>query len=230
MWVGRIAVAVAATALIAWPAGAADVQIKAKDNYFTPSSRIITVGDTVTWVNAGDLSHTVSSFPSAATEFDSSPDDDTCDDGNPLTEENCLDPGDQFEATFTAPGIYDYRCKIHGTTASKPTSAGDQSETCGMCGRIDVRAASSRAPEPTETPTLDRPNPSSPTPSVSPSASPSASGEPSDDPSPDPTTSGLAAGGDGGGGSGGRALVAVLAIGALSGAGFFTWRRFLSTR
>lgn len=223
----RIAAVVVAAISLAAPADAAEVQIKAKDIYFTPSLRVITVNDTVTWTNDGDLSHTVTSFPGAPRSFDSSPGSDTCDDGNPLTEEECLEPGDRFEETFTEPGIYDYYCKVHGSTAGKPTGPGDQSEPCGMCGRIDVRAPQAR-PSPTTTPTLDRPD-ETPSPTASPSASPSASPEPTDDDAtgavdPDDRTQPRE---DGSGG--GRALIAVLAIAVLSGAGFFIWRRFLAT-
>lgn len=230
MWGGRIAAVVIATTLIAWPAPAAEFQVKAKDLYFTSSLRVITVGDTVTWLNDGDVSHTVTTFPGAPESFDSSPDDDICDDGNPLTEENCLDPGDTFEFTFTKAGIYDYRCKPHGTTDAKPTASGDQNEPCGMCGRIDVRPAA-RPTEPEATPTLERTRTPDPSESASPSASPttSASETPSGVPSDEPTDGSVplaAPGGDGGG----RALVALLAIAALSGVGFFTWRRFLATR
>lgn len=226
MWIRCFSIVLAATALIPWPASAADFQIKAKDIYFTPSTRVITVGDTVTWTNDGDESHTVSSFPGAPAAFDSSPNDDVCDDGNPLTPERCLDPGDNFEFTFTTAGIYDYRCKVHGDTNAKPVAKGDQSEPCGMCGRVDVRAASSKPPEPSETPTLNRP--SSPTPS--PSVSPSPTVSPEESPSlPIEPGNGETPGGDSGGGAGSRGVIAIVAIAVLSGAGFFTWRRFLAT-
>jgi plastocyanin len=225
----RVAVVLAVATALAAPASAADVQIKAKDIYFTPSLRVITTNDTVIWVNDGDLAHTVTSFPGAPRSFDSSPNATTCDDGNPLTQERCLEPGDRFEVTFTQPGIYDYYCKVHGTTVAEPTAPGDQAEPCGMCGRIDVRAPVTR-PSPTSTPTLDREDPT-PTATASPSPSPSPSDTlgPTDEPTDQATsdTPGTPAGG--GGGGGGRALIAILAIAVLSGAGFLTWRRFLAT-
>lgn len=223
---------VATAALLASPSSGADVQVKAKDLYFTPSLRTITVGDTVTWRNDGEQAHTVTSFADAPSQFGQQFTD-VCDDGNPLTDEQCIEPGATFSVTFTTAGIYDYRCRPHGNEEAKPTSGGDQSRPCGMCGRVDVREAPGAPPTPTTTPTLKRTR----TPTETPTATGSATATPTDDVTPAPgSTDGdgvpIAAptGGASGGDGSGRALVAFLAIGLLSGAGFFTWRRFLATR
>ena len=64
------------------------------DSMFSPASLTISVGDTVTWRNADDRPHTVTSNDGA---FDS---------GN-------LDEGQGFSFTFTEPGTYTYRCDYH---------------------------------------------------------------------------------------------------------------------
>ena len=61
---------------------------------FSSASLTIAVGDTVTWRNADDRPHTVTSNDGA---FDS---------GN-------LDEGQGFSFTFSEPGTYTYRCDYH---------------------------------------------------------------------------------------------------------------------
>ena len=69
-----------------------DVEIG--DSVFSPASLTIAVGDTVTWRNADDRPHTVTSS------------DGTFDSGN-------LDEGQGFSFTFTEPGTYAYLCEYH---------------------------------------------------------------------------------------------------------------------
>jgi len=64
------------------------------DSAFSPATLTIGVGDTVTWRNADDRPHTVTSNDGA---FDS---------GN-------LDEGQGFSFTFTEPGTYTYLCEYH---------------------------------------------------------------------------------------------------------------------
>jgi plastocyanin len=65
------------------------------DNFtFSPPMLTVSVGSTVTWLNADDIPHTIAandrSFRSKA-----------------------LDTDDHFSFTFTAPGDYDYFCSLH---------------------------------------------------------------------------------------------------------------------
>lgn len=64
------------------------------DFAFQPSMIVVQVGGTVTWYNAGGVTHTVTSDSGA---FDS---------GN-------LAPGQSFSMTFSTPGTYSYHCAIH---------------------------------------------------------------------------------------------------------------------
>ena len=59
---------------------------------FGPAETTIEVGDTVTWENSGDTTHTVKGdgFFSKA-----------------------IDPGDSYEHKFTKPGTYEYLCTLH---------------------------------------------------------------------------------------------------------------------
>lgn len=65
------------------------------DNEFSPKQMHINVGDTVTWVNNGQVAHTVTAD---ANKFDS---------GN-------IDAGKTYSHTFTEPGTYAYYCALHG--------------------------------------------------------------------------------------------------------------------
>jgi plastocyanin len=76
------------------PAAAASQQVQIANSAFGPSALTVQVGDTVTWTNADDRPHTVTSDGGA---FDS---------GN-------LDEGASFSFTFTAAGTYTYRCQYH---------------------------------------------------------------------------------------------------------------------
>jgi plastocyanin len=76
------------------PARAAEHTVQIADSAFSPATLTIGVGDTVTWRNADDRPHTVTSNDGA---FDS---------GN-------LDEDLGFSFTFTEPGTYTYRCDYH---------------------------------------------------------------------------------------------------------------------
>jgi plastocyanin len=98
----RVAVALA---LVGWLASlltllgpsqvlGAEHAVEIGDGAFSPSTLTISVGDTVTWRNADDRPHTVTS------------NDGTFDSGN-------LDPGVGFSFMFTEPGTYTYVCVYH---------------------------------------------------------------------------------------------------------------------
>jgi plastocyanin len=71
------------------------VTIAVRDNFFAPATNvIIAVGGTVTWVWQGDIPHDVESTDGA---FHSS----------------ALKTEGTHHATFSTPGIYNYRCSIH---------------------------------------------------------------------------------------------------------------------
>jgi plastocyanin len=76
------------------PTRAAEHAVQITDSTFSPATLTISVGDTVTWRNADDRPHTVTSNDGA---FDS---------GN-------LDEGQGFSFTFSEPGTYTYRCDYH---------------------------------------------------------------------------------------------------------------------
>jgi plastocyanin len=76
------------------PTRAAEHVVQIADSAFSPATLTISVGDTVTWRNADDRPHTVTSNDGA---FDS---------GN-------LDEGQGFSFTFTEPGTYTYLCEYH---------------------------------------------------------------------------------------------------------------------
>jgi len=86
--VGGVALSVPA------PAAAASQAIQITDSAFGTAALTVQVGDTVTWTNADDRPHTVTSQDGA---FDS---------GN-------LDEGGTFSFTFTAAGTYAYLCEYH---------------------------------------------------------------------------------------------------------------------
>src|SRR5437660_290923 len=65
------------------------------DNEFSPKQIHINAGDTLTWVNNGQVAHTVTA------------DDNKFDSGN-------IDTGKTYSHTFTTPGTYAYYCALHG--------------------------------------------------------------------------------------------------------------------
>jgi plastocyanin len=79
---------------LASPVAAASHSIAITDSAFRTAVLTVQVGDTVTWTNADDRPHTVTSQDGA---FDS---------GN-------VGEGAAFSFTFTAPGTYTYLCEYH---------------------------------------------------------------------------------------------------------------------
>ncbi len=71
------------------------------ENFFSPSSLTVEVGDTVFWTNQGNLVHTVTSATPAG----------VLDSGN-------IAPGETYSFTFTSVGTFNYRCIYHPMTGS----------------------------------------------------------------------------------------------------------------
>jgi plastocyanin len=213
-----LALVVFGLGVLALPASAESRSISMKDSYFATRYLVITVGDSVVWSNNGDLGHTVVAFDGSFSSSSS----DTCDDGNPLTSEDCMDPGENFDRTFETVGTFDYFCKIHGNAETPPDpNAGATEQPCGMCARIKVIAKSSPKPVKTNTTNANprRTPTKSPSPSVTPTPSKSATALPTVTTSP-----------AGSGKGPGQGVVALAAILILAAAGFAVWRYYLAPR
>lgn len=92
-----IAVALAALALPAFPAGAADTEVRVGDFFYRPAYVRVEPGDTVTWRILDGAPHTITTRRGTPVRFDS--------DGRA--------PGETYEFTFTEPGRYPYFCTFH---------------------------------------------------------------------------------------------------------------------
>ena len=73
-----------------------------RKSLFEPRELVVTAGTTVTWVNADDVPHTVTSTASAR-----------------LFDSKTLRADDTFSFEFKAPGTYDYFCKVHPSMTGK---------------------------------------------------------------------------------------------------------------
>ncbi len=80
----------------------APVKVSIADFVFEPKELIVTVGTTVTWVNADDVPHTVTSTASP-----------------PLFGSQTMDTNDTFSFVFKTVGTYDYFCKLHPAMTGK---------------------------------------------------------------------------------------------------------------
>jgi amicyanin len=74
----------------------AAVAVKIDNFHFLPGELTVSAGATVTWHNADDVPHTVTSK-----------------DGEPVLDSGALDTDDKYSFTFTKPGTYTYYCKVH---------------------------------------------------------------------------------------------------------------------
>jgi plastocyanin len=70
--------------------------VKIENFAYEPRSLTISVGTTVTWVNADDVPHTA-----------------TAEGDTPAFDSKALDTDDKFSFTFTKTGTYPYYCKVH---------------------------------------------------------------------------------------------------------------------
>lgn len=98
----------------------ADLVIDIQDNFFDPEEIEVAPGDTVTWVNNGDLVHTATLDPEIAQD----PDNAVLPDGAETWDSGDLQSGDEFSVTLEVPGEYVYFCRPH--------------EALGMVGTIIV--------------------------------------------------------------------------------------------
>lgn len=110
-------------ALVALLSGCADsggstntAQIEIKANAFSPMTKEVKAGTTVTWVNRDGYAHTVTPL-NATSEFKDSGD---------------LNGGQTYKVTFNTPGEYKYRCKPHSSMSG--------SMATGMIGTVIVKA------------------------------------------------------------------------------------------
>jgi plastocyanin len=76
-------------------------QVFMQGSAFNPTTRTVSAGTTVTWVNKDGVAHTAtsSSVPAGAATFSS---------GN-------VGANGQFQVTFATAGTYQYYCTIHGS-------------------------------------------------------------------------------------------------------------------
>jgi plastocyanin len=77
----------------------ASASVSIGDNFYSPASVSVAVGDTVTWANNGQAQHSA-----------------TADDGSFDT--GVFGPGGSRSHTFTQPGTFSYFCTVHGQVQS----------------------------------------------------------------------------------------------------------------
>jgi len=104
---------------------AATVNIQIGDNFFSPATATVNVGDTVVWTHTGTGGR---------------PHDVTADNGSFLSPRNLMN-GATFSYTATTPGTFNYGCTIHanmdgvltvlGAPAAAPSTGGG-----GMIGAV----------------------------------------------------------------------------------------------
>lgn len=76
--------------------------VSVQDNSFSPTTVTIAAGGTVTWMLNGESPHDISgSFANIVKQ-----------------------PGETFSFTFSAPGVYDYRCDIHTIPGTRARMTG----------------------------------------------------------------------------------------------------------
>lgn len=86
------------TLFVAAPAGGARTQNVQMGDFFYRAQRVrIDPGDSVTWTNAGEIAHTVTSRRGAPERVSS----------------GVRDAGEAFTKMFIKPGTYDYVCTLH---------------------------------------------------------------------------------------------------------------------
>ena len=89
-----VACLLAAIVLLSGAVRAQDATAKIDNFTFVPARLTVKAGATVTWRNADDIPHTVTSTTQ-------------------LFKSKALDTEDSFSFTFTEPGTYQYFCSLH---------------------------------------------------------------------------------------------------------------------
>src|SRR5215212_8661528 len=121
------ALALVVVVLIAPSAGATGLQtttttVSIQDFFFSPANVSVPAGTTVTWVNEGNIPHTVTSDDG---QFDS----------------GVLMPGDSYTVMFKGRGTITYHCAIHpsmsgSVTVGTPTGGASGQPTMGQSARM----------------------------------------------------------------------------------------------
>ena len=202
----RILAALGSLAVLLAPlaSSAATKNVDIPGRYFTPPRVSILVGNTVHWTNSSNERHSITSMDSSKDQFTSS---DMCPGRGLFGRNDCLEPGETYQHTFSRAGTYDYYCKIHGNQGSYPD--------CGMCGRVTVTKKSATiAPTTPATPTST---------ASSPSPSPTITGTEVTS----PTSTAVAAGRDEGTSTSTLLAIAALAVVLLAGTGIVVYRTMI---
>jgi plastocyanin len=76
---------------------------------FVPDELEVAVGDTITWVNTGNIVHTSTLDPEIARD----PENAQLPDGAETWDSGDIEPGDEFSITLEVPGEYVYFCRPH---------------------------------------------------------------------------------------------------------------------
>lgn len=159
------AVVLAAIALAAGPAFAADHAVSLVDKSFDPTDITVSVGDTVTWTvtkSINELHSVTSGKPgeNQGADFDS---------GIVLK-----DNGQTYEHTFTTPGTFDYFCQVHPTVMTGVVTI----LAAGASPAASGEPAASEAPATSQEPSAsEAPGSAAPGASESPAASEAPSTE-----------------------------------------------------
>jgi plastocyanin len=74
---------------------------------FSPETITVRAGETVTWRNTSNFAHTVTADPARAPDIVQLPP------GAQPFDSGTIQPGDQFQYTFSTPGEYRYVCLPH---------------------------------------------------------------------------------------------------------------------
>jgi plastocyanin len=213
--------------LTAGAARAATAGVNEVGTAFQPAQVEIVVGDRVVWTNRSNVSHSVT--------FDNGPDlHPTCTRGLLGPVGDCQKPGAAAQYTFTAPGNFAYRCKLHEgmrgvvvvsaaatttsatapvtTATTRPTTTTTRATT-STSSTTRPLATSSTLASSTTTTTTDPDStvllPGDPPPFAGEGSSSSATG---------------AAGGDDGGDTATVALIVALLLAVSAGGGYLLWR------
>lgn len=88
---------------------------------FVPENALVAPGDTIEWVNVGEIPHTATASPGAAAV----PDHVALPDGAAPWDSGEIGPGERFRTVVEVEGEYAYVCTLH--------------EALGMVGRLVVR-------------------------------------------------------------------------------------------